>query len=400
MTSVLPYWVGIGTAIDLVPGMDNQTLLHAGPPIKYRDMPGAMQGAVKGALLFEHKAQNAEGAHELALSGEVKFYPNHDHACVLPMCGILSPHMPVCVIEDPITGRRAYTSLCDDDDGGIKFGEFDEPSLAKLRWVDDVLAPHLSELLEKTGPVDLARIMNAALDMGDDLHLRTKAAGLILVRELLKRARVLSFDAVHAISQWGLVDNSEHFLNFAMAACKLACDAASGIENSSIVTAISRNGYETGIKIAAFPDIWFTAPSSEIDGIYQEGFSAADAAKDMGDSAIMEVLGFGGGIFEFSPDVVHEVGMREFGEVPKRKSSGYRSYMATHPYYRISIDTNFGLPIGIDVSKIDNEEMLPLLTTAIAHKDEGYSQIGVGTSRPPLSLYTDAWEYYKAHVGC
>lgn len=395
MIGIDPQWVDVSTAIDVVPGMTPVTILHAGPPIAFCDMCDTMQGAVIGALLFEGLARTPHEAETLAKSGTIAFAPNHERASVSPMCGITSAHMPVCIVEDAKSGKRAYTVLCDDDDGGLKFGSYDQAALQSLKWARDALLPCFKDLLASTGPIALAPIMNEALNMGDELHLRTQSAGLLLVKELLMRSRTSSTETLACIVNWGLRLNKEHFLNFAMATCKLAGDSASGIENSGIVTAITRNGVESGIKIAAFPDTWFTAPAPHIDGVYRDGYTERDANLDIGDSAIMETLGFGGSILSFSPMLPQGIGINRLDDARRHFEKSRRISSRTHPFYQVSIDERHGLPIGLDVAKVVESGCIPVLTTAIAHKRPGHPQIGAGISAPPLELYVKAYAELK-----
>lgn len=65
-----PVLIGFDQAINVVPGMTAKTILHAGPPITWEKMCGAMKGAVTGALVFEGLAKDLDEAAELAASGD------------------------------------------------------------------------------------------------------------------------------------------------------------------------------------------------------------------------------------------------------------------------------------------------------------------------------------------
>jgi hypothetical protein len=56
---------------------------------------------------------------------------------------------------------------------------------------------------------------------------------------------------------------------------------------------LARNGVEFGIQTSTTGDRWFTTPAPIVDGLYFPGYSIADAAPDLGDSAITETAGLG-----------------------------------------------------------------------------------------------------------
>ncbi len=90
----MPQLIGMERAIDVIPGMTRDMLLHAGPPITWDKMCGPMRGAVIGALLYEGRATTAEEAARFAASGQIKFSPCHEHGSVGPMAGVTSASMP------------------------------------------------------------------------------------------------------------------------------------------------------------------------------------------------------------------------------------------------------------------------------------------------------------------
>src|SRR5512136_623270 len=85
MMDARPVLVGLGKARDVIPGMRDNLLLHAGPPITWERMSGPVRGAVIGALIFEGKAANEAEAVALAQSGQVEFEPCHHHQAAGPM---------------------------------------------------------------------------------------------------------------------------------------------------------------------------------------------------------------------------------------------------------------------------------------------------------------------------
>ena len=93
MMEARPVLVGLGKAIDVVPGMRDNLVMHAGPPITWERASGPMQGAITGALIYEGKAKNMKEAQKLVESGEIDLEPCHHHQSVGPMAGVTSPSM-------------------------------------------------------------------------------------------------------------------------------------------------------------------------------------------------------------------------------------------------------------------------------------------------------------------
>src|SRR5712691_2161508 len=91
--------VDVRPAIEVVPGMTRETVLHAGPPIAWERMSGPLRGAVLGALVYEGLATTLAEAEQLATSRNIRFDPCHHHASVGPMAGVMTASMPVVVIE-------------------------------------------------------------------------------------------------------------------------------------------------------------------------------------------------------------------------------------------------------------------------------------------------------------
>jgi len=80
-----PLVVGLGKALEVIPDMRENLLLHAGPPITWERASGPMRGAITGALIFEGKAKDEKGAQTLVESGKIELEPCHHHQAVGPM---------------------------------------------------------------------------------------------------------------------------------------------------------------------------------------------------------------------------------------------------------------------------------------------------------------------------
>ncbi|HXQ66321.1 MAG TPA: DUF1116 domain-containing protein, partial [Alphaproteobacteria bacterium] len=304
-----PALEGIGPARALLPRMGRRTILHAGPPIEWARMCGPMQGAIVGAVLFEGWAEDADRAARLAASGKIAFAPCHDYGAVGPMAGVISPSMPVWAVRELNGGGLAFSNLNEGLGKALRFGANGAEVIERLRWMAKTLRPALAAGLAMLGPVELKPLMAQALHMGDEVHNRNAAASSLLLKRLVP-AMLRSKTSRRAVEEavTFMAGNDHFFLNLSMAACKAMLDAARDFAASSMVTAMARNGVEFGIQLSAFGNRWFTAPAPLIDGLFFPGYGIADAAPDLGDSAITETAGLGGFAMAAAPAIVKFVG--------------------------------------------------------------------------------------------
>ncbi len=398
MQSSHPVLVGIGIAGEVIPGMTKKTLLHAGPPITWDKMSGPLKGAIIGALLYEGLATDQEAAEKLAASGEIKFDPCHHHSSVGPMAGVVSATMPVWILENKTYGNKAFCTLNEGLGKVLRYGAFSSEVIDRLKWMENVLAPVLKEALELHGPVDLKVMIAQAIQMGDEGHNRNKAGTSLLIRELAPFIVKTSFSEEDKAAVLKFMHSNDHFfLNLTMPACKCTLDAAAGIKYSTIVNTQARNGTEFGIRISGLGDRWFTAPANMVKGLYFPGFSEKDANPDIGDSVITETTGIGGFAMAGAPAIVQFV-----GGTPKDAVNFTTSmYEITHEENKSFVIPflNFrGTPTGIDIRKVIETGIMPIINTGIAHKEAGVGQVGAGLVYPPQKCYEDALEAFVAEM--
>ncbi len=388
MLSVRPHLVDIVTARDVIPALAEGTFLHAGPPIEWDDCSGPLRGALIGAMLYEGRADDAEQA---ATEGRLlSLSPCHHQGAVGPMAGVVSPSMPVAVIEDAAGSGLAYATLNEGLGKVLRYGAFDDEVVDRLRWMDRVLAPTLQAAIRRRGAIDLQVLIAQALQMGDDGHNRNRAATSLFLRQIgaaLLEGRTGIEDRA---AVFRFIDGNDHFmLNLVMAAGKLAVDAAAGIPGSSLVTTMARNGTEFGIRLSGTGDAWFTAPAPIVDGLFLGAYTAADANPDIGDSAITETVGLGGFAMAASPAIVGFVGGTAAGAV-RRTLEMYEITVTEHPFYRVPILEGRGTPTGIDATLVARTGVVPQINTGIAGREPGVGMVGAGLVQAPLRCFVDA----------
>lgn len=391
MMEARPILKAVATARDVIPGMKNNLFLHAGPPIEWARMSGPLRGAIIGAMLFEGIAKSEAEATSMVERGEVKFDSCHHHGAVGPMAGVTSASMKVYVVENAEHGNKSFSNLNEGYGKVLRYGAYSEEVLKKLHWMNDVLGTALADALAGSNGIDLRALIAEALHMGDEGHNRNKAGSLIylkLISPLI--AKVVKDDAVESEILQFIGDNALSVLNPVMAACKAMTDAAHGVEGSTIVTTMARNGTDFGIRVSGLGEKqWFTAPAEIPVGLFFSGFTQDDANPDIGDSAITETAGIGGFAMATAPAIVTFV-----GGTPKDAMNAtlemYEITFAESKYFTMpSLDFR-GTPTGIDIRKVVELGIAPRINTGIAHKNAGVGQVGAGLVRPPLKIFEDA----------
>ncbi|MGM0239121.1 DUF1116 domain-containing protein [Enterococcus sp. AZ103] len=378
-----------------------KVLLHAGPPITYDKMVDPIQGACVGAVLFEGWVDNEEDARKLMESGEVKLIPCHHVDAVGPMGGITSANMAVLVVENKTDGNRAYCTMNEGIGAVLRFGAYSKEVIDRLTWMKDVLAPTLSKALKVREPLNVNVLVAKAIAMGDEFHQRNIAASLAFLKEIAPS--IVSLTNVdqkekEEVIQF-LADTDQFFLNIMMASAKSVMDGARMIQEGTVVTAMCRNGYEFGIRIAGMGDEWFTGPVNTPQGLYFSGFSEADAAPDMGDSAITETFGVGGMAMIAAPAVTRFIGSGGFEDALKTSEEMTEITLDHNPNFAIPTWDFQGITIGIDARKVVETGILPVINTGIANKKAGKGQIGAGTVTPPIDCFEKAVLAYAKKLG-
>jgi hypothetical protein len=387
-----PVLIGYDQAINVVPGMTKKTILHAGPPIEWERMSGPMKGAVTGALVFEGLAKDLNEAEELAASGEITFSPCHEHSCVGSMAGVTSASMFMHVVENKTFGNMAYTNLSEQLAKILRMGANDETVIARLNWMRDVFGPILRDAMKLTKDgIDLRLMLSQALHMGDECHNRNNAGTSLLIQALSPYILETDYSTKEKREVLDFVGSSDYFSGPTwMVLCKTALDAAHGIENSTIVTTMARNGVEFGIRVSGMAgNTWFIGPAQKVIGPMFAGYKPEDSGLDIGDSAITETYGIGGFAMAAAPAIVALVG----GTV--EEAIGFTTKMgeitsAENPNVTIPLLNFRGIASGIDVLKVIQTGILPVINTAIAHKEPGIGMIGAGITHPPMEAFEKA----------
>jgi hypothetical protein len=390
-----PVLIDVLRASEAIPGMKKNLILHAGPPVTWDRMCGPVRGAIMGALLYEGLAGNLQEAEKLAASGEVEFDPCHHHRTVGPMAGVVSSSMFVYVVKNETSGNTAFCTLNEGLGKVLRFGAYSDEVLARLRWMETVLAPSLQKGIRRAGGINIKDLTARALMMGDECHNRNVAATSLFIRAITPHLLATDLDKETIKKVIEFISGNDHsFLNISMAAGKASTDPIVGLAHCSLVCTMARNGTDLGIRVAGLGNRWFTAEAGMPKGLFFPGFGEKDSCRDLGDSTVTEVAGTGGFAMAAAPAIVKFVGgaaadaFRFTGEM-------YNITVAEHRTYLIpSLDFR-GTPVGVDIRLVNKLGILPFINTGIAHKDPGVGQIGAGILRAPKSCFEDALKEFS-----
>ena len=394
LQSAQPKLIGIGLAIEDIPGMDRNTILHAGPPIEWDRMSGPLKGAVIGGILYEGLASNEQEAIELAKSGKIKFDSCHHHNAVGPMAGVVTASMPVWIIKNETFGNFAYCTLNEGLGKVLRYGAYNDEVIDRLRWMEKTLAPVLKDALKLKGEIDLKSMIAQVVQMGDEGHNRNKAGTSLFIREIAPYIVLTDFSNEEKSQVLAFMHSNDHFfLNLTMPSAKCTLDPVGNIPYSTIIYTMARNGTDFGIRVSALGDRWFTAPAEIIDGLFFPGYTKDDANPDIGDSVITETSGIGGFAMATAPAIVQFVGGTPQDAI-NYTTSMYEITQEENRAYKMPTMNFRGTPTGIELQKVIETQILPIINTGIAHKDPGVGQVGAGLVRPPMKCFEDALEAY------
>ncbi len=395
MMAARPILRDVAPAREVIPGMRDNLLLHAGPPISWDRMSGPLRGAVIGALIFEGLADDEAAARRLVEAGEIDFAPCHHHRTVGPMAGVTSASMMVYVVENETHGNRAYSNLNEGYGKVLRYGAYSPDVLDRLRWLNDVMGPLLKAALAAAEDgLDIRALLAEALHMGDEGHNRNKAGSIIYTTRLAPLIVRVAGDQVEAarVIQF-LGENALSVLNPVMAACKAMADAGHDVEGSTIMTALARNGTDLGIRVSGLGERWFTGAAQVPDGLYFPGFSSADANADIGDSTITETAGIGAFAMAAAPAIVTFISGTP-QDALNATLEMYEITSAEHSAFTIPALDFRGTPVGVDIRKVVELGLTPRINTGIAHREAGVGQVGAGLVRPPMAVFEQALEAF------
>ena len=385
----VPMLLGVETAGSVIDGLDEGTILHCGPRIAWADMCDPLRRSVRAAVVAEGWAPHTDAADQMARAGEIRLEPANEHGAVVPMATAIGPTAPVYVVSVDAGGTTAYSSLNQGSGAVAWFGVDSDAAIERLRFLRDALGPALARALDGAGGVDVFSLAAQGIAMGDDVHMRVQATTNLLLRDLLPHLVRSSSARIGEVADF-LSTNHLMFLNIAMAGARALVEWASEVSDSSIVTTMCRNGTTYGIRLPGRPEHWFMAEAPPVqDALYYPDQGSDTSAADIGDSAVLELVGLGGPAAANSPAVAGFLGGRMADAMAVTAAMG-RICAGTSSRFRLPVLDNAGTPLGVDVRRVVETSITPAVNTGILHISDGSGQVGAGVARAPVECFVQA----------
>lgn len=384
-----PQWIGVEKAIDCIDGFEENLVLHSGPPIDYEDMCELHKQGMRNAVLLEGFAKTETEAENLILRKKIKIDSALNYNTVGSGTGIITRSVPLLVVQDKNTLKKAGVFPHEGKFGGgfCGWGVYSEEIKDNLAYMHELFAD-VNLLLKDLGGFPLKDIIANGLEMGDEIHSSQTAVDALFIRKFIPLA--LQCKNSEELLRY-FASSNRFFHNFGQASCKSAILSSIEIPYSTMVTAAGGNGVEYGIQVAGL-DGWFTAPSPMIRGRYMvENASEADQLPWIGDSSIVEVFGLGGLSSAASPKVCSWRNQTAQEGITLTESM-YDICISEHTEFKIPQLNYRGAPAGIDILKVYKTGILPVINGGMINRKGGW--IGAGCARIPLECFQKAITAY------
>ena len=387
--------VGVRPAGEVTGAVGERRYLHAGPPLAAEGVVGPLRGALIGALMLEGEADSPETAARILDRGDLELASCHDNGAVGAMAGVVTPSIPVVVMETG-GGSRAFSPLNEGLGKALRFGSYDPKTLDRLRWLGAVAGPALDAALGAVEGLDMVDLWAEGLRRGDECHNRNVASSAAVLARLAP-AIVAAADRQDAVDVLSYIAANPHFfLAFSIAAGKAVSDVVHQSGDSGVVTAMSSNGASLGIRVSGAGDRWFLTDSLIGEPKLFEGYTPADASPVLGDSFIAETVGLGAFALSASPAIASFVGGDPL-TASERVEELRGICRGTSSRFLIPAEGFRGTPIGIDVHKVVATGVTPLANAGLAHREAGRGQVGACLLRLPPAPFAEAAAFLDSH---
>lgn len=402
---IRPRWVDIQPADQAIPKLRGK-LGHSGPPLKENDLLLLHKNSIADLLCYEGIIGRQELTHLCELNEnnrseeldkmiqrnigakKLSLISNWDADLVAPLVGMVSESMPVMVIKEEVSNQYVYSPLNEGFGATLRFGSLATDVVDRLNWIKTTLAPLLSEALHIIGGIDLLPIVQEALLMGDELHMRNKSASLMIAAKLIPTITELNVQRKQMAGVVTFLQNNPlFFLNLSMCLSRLYLKTQENRTDKCIVTACASNGVEFGIQISSKPGRWFTNPAP-VTYNSTAGQSEEEASPAIGDSPVIEAFGLGGRISLLAPGLWRFLGATRESELfVKKVRMSLAAAELLHDTWLPHTEHN-DLPVLIDVNKVVDEQIPILVNTARLSRDGKF--LGVGCFEIPHLCFQDA----------
>jgi hypothetical protein len=390
-----PVVVDVAPAGAVMPGYTPNLVLTSGAPLPWPQYAGGQREAIIGGALFEGLAATREEAVAALDRGEIAVAGCHDYGAVGSLAGIYTASMPVFVVRDEVYGNVAFCNFYEGKDPRrLNYGCYDEGVRERLLHVNSVYAPVVGEAIRRTGGVPLKPLIAKGLRMGDECHSRNAASSLLFCREVLGAALDMASGNDERVRETFLhiAENDYFFLRLSMAAAKATADSIAGLPGSSVVSAMAFSCKEFAIRVSGLGDEWFRGPTPIHEGKLFDGHDESEITWMGGESPITETVGLGG----FAQACALSLQNYQGGSpeiMISRNQEMYRITAGENTVFKIPLFGFRGTPTGVDIFKVLDEGVLPVMDVGLAGRDGG--QIGAGVIRAPQECFQRAAARWK-----
>jgi hypothetical protein len=376
LVAVKPHWTGLKIAREAV-DLDRNTMLHAGPAFSDpHAIPLPVVNSACVAAVYEGLASAFGEAEIMIRENHIRLEPAQDRNVVTPLAAVVSSSTVLQIVTDQAgSDATAFAPLNGGSGPAPRLGLRTTEALSHFRWMNGFLAEALSAALE-SGSISLIPIARNGLSNGDDCHGRTVAATRVLRKNITPRVR----DKHSAVLTF-LDAGPSFFLNLWMAACKCSLSAVRTSSSSTIVTAAGGNGLQFGIQVGESQE-WFTCAATPPNGRLDADMPSSRALGAIGDSAIVDVSGFGAMAMDFAS--AQEAALATFMPVPAAQLRD-RVLVLEHPGFsplcvRTGLSARLAMTCDVPIA----------ISLGILDRQGVRGRIGGGIYVPPLELFQTA----------
>lgn len=384
----VPKLTGIAPAADVLPGLPDRTVLHCGPPLDWDDVCDPLRRSMRAAAVAEGWAGDVSQADQFLAAGDIALRPALQYDTAVPMATAMGPSTPVFIVDNEAGGTRAFSPVNQGPGDTAWFGRDTDGAVERLGFLRDTAGPMLRQVVDEAGPVDILALAAQGVQIGDDVHMRTQGTTNALVRSLLPELAALPDDGRIGLARF-LAGNHLFFLNMAMAAARSLTMWAEQVPGSSVVTTMCRNGTTFGLRLAGNDTLFVADAPPVLDAMYYPDYGPETSAPDIGDSAVLELIGLGGAAAAGSPAVAGFLGGRMADA--RAVTEEMADVCVTHSTRFILPTWDYrGTPLGVDARHVLNLGLPPKITTGILHASSGAGQIGAGVATAPIGCFHQA----------
>jgi len=237
-------------------------------------------------------------------------------------------------------------------------------------------------------------LLQQCLESGDELHNRVNSFTYLLAAQLsigMVKADLNKQELIETLNfAYNDANGCRLTLGLAMACGQAILNPALGVEYSTIVSCMSRNGTDWGVRLMASHPEWFTAlaPTCHKSFIFPP-YTRADFGNDMGDSVITETAGWGAFLSGNSLALAYNVGIT-VDEAFEGQNSNLEYCISRNEKLKVPSFGYQPAPLGLDIRRVIQKNKPFLINTGIAHKEMGHSVVARGLLYPPMDAFKSA----------